>query len=69
LSTKDFLHRIKICRKEAKESRLWLRLLEIKNAVLEEERQRLVQESWELTLIFGSIVSDKEPQKQKYKNF
>lgn len=26
LSKKDFLMRIKICRKEAKESRLWLRL-------------------------------------------
>ena len=26
LSKKDFFHRIKICRKETKESRLWLRL-------------------------------------------
>ncbi len=27
LSKKDFFHRIKICRKEAKESRYWLRLI------------------------------------------
>jgi len=31
LSKKDFVHRIKICRKEAKESRLWLRLCEVGN--------------------------------------
>ena len=29
LSKKDFLMRIKICRKEAKESRYWLRLIDI----------------------------------------
>src|ERR1700743_653518 len=28
-SRNDFSHRIKICRKEAKESRLWLRLLDV----------------------------------------
>ena len=28
LSKKDFIHRIKICRKEAKECRYWLRLIE-----------------------------------------
>lgn len=29
LSTPDFSHRIKICRKEAKESRLWLKLIDV----------------------------------------
>ncbi|RXK56569.1 four helix bundle protein [Oleiharenicola lentus] len=29
LSRKDFFYRIKICRKEARESGLWLRLLEL----------------------------------------
>ena len=29
LSRKDFVHRIKICRKEAKESQYWLRLLDV----------------------------------------
>ncbi len=31
LSKKDFIHRIKICRKEAKESRYWLKLLDIQD--------------------------------------
>ena len=31
LSKKDFVFRIKVCRKEAKESRYWLRLLEAVN--------------------------------------
>ena len=29
LSRKDYFHRVRICRKEAKESRLWLRLIDI----------------------------------------
>jgi four helix bundle protein len=55
LSKKDFLMRAKICRKEAKESRLWLRL--ILEEDLEEERIRLEQEAKELTHIFGAIVT------------
>lgn len=31
LSKKDFIHRIKICRKEAKESRYWLQLINTQN--------------------------------------
>ena len=57
LSKKDFAHRIKICRKEAKESRLWLRLCDTgSNQTLKEEQQDLIQEAVELTKIFGSIV-------------
>ena len=33
ISKRDFLHRVKICRKEAKESGLWLRLCEINEGV------------------------------------
>lgn len=44
ISKKDFYLRIRICRKEAKESRLWLRLIEVEN------------EAFELTKIFGAIV-------------
>jgi len=56
LSKNDFLLRIKISRKESKESRMWLRLLDVEgNASLEEERCRLVQESIELTSIFSAI--------------
>lgn len=56
LSKKDFIMRIKICRKEAKESRYWLRLIETNSDTLESERQRLIGEAEELTKIFGSIL-------------
>jgi len=58
LSKKDFLMRIKICRKEAKESRYWLRLIDTdNNDELEQERKTLENEASELTHIFGSIVT------------
>jgi len=54
LSKRDFGHRIKICRKEAKESRMWLRLCE-NDQTLENEQSELIQEAKELTSIFSSI--------------
>ena len=58
LSKKDFLMRIKICRKEAKESRYWLRLVDTDSRnELEKERETLENEARELTHIFGSIVT------------
>lgn len=61
LSKKDFLMRIKICRKEAKESRYWLRLVDAyDNSELERERESLENEARELTHIFGSIVTKSE---------
>ena len=58
LSKKDFVMRIKICRKESKESILWLRLIETDGAAnLEKDRARLMQEATELMKIFGSIIS------------
>ncbi len=56
LSKKDFILRIKICRKEAKETGYWLKLLDIQNEQMEKERKDLVQESTELTKIFGAIL-------------
>ena len=57
LSKKDFVMRIKICRKEAKESAYWLRLIhetnKLKNA---DEASRLMQEANELKKIFSSIL-------------
>jgi four helix bundle protein len=56
LSKKDFVMRIKISRKEAKESRYWLRLLDLDPTPdLEAERQSLAQEAHELVSIFGAI--------------
>jgi four helix bundle protein len=61
LSKKDFIMRIKISRKEAKESRYWLRLVDTDNIpALEKERLELIQESTELMNIFGSILHKSE---------
>lgn len=57
LGKKDFLMRIKICRKEAKESGYWLRLLEVNGRDLENEQDALIKESVELMRIFGSILT------------
>jgi len=56
LSRKDFLNRIKICRKEAKESLLWLNLLVIDDKY-EQSHQSLLKECTEIMKIFGAIVS------------
>jgi four helix bundle protein len=55
LSKKDFVMRIKICKKEAKESRYWFRLSE-SNENQKGVKEDLIQESVELMKIFGSIV-------------
>lgn len=56
LSKKDFLMRVKISRKETKETRFWLNLCTpVKNS--EPEKEFLLQESLELMKIFGSIIT------------
>jgi four helix bundle protein len=55
LSKKDFVMRVKVCRKEAKESCYWLKLLTIPDA-LAAERASLLQESTEIMKIFSSII-------------
>ena len=58
LSRKDFLMRIKISRKEAKESRYWLRLIDTNdNEALDKKRNDLIIESTELMNIFGAIIN------------
>ena len=55
LSKKDFIMRVKICRREAKESRLWLNLSE----PLEQngkEKDLLTEEVTQIMKIFGSIL-------------
>ncbi len=55
LGKKDFKMRIKISKKEAKESKLWIMLTE---PIKEEEKEKhlLIKESEELMKIFGSII-------------
>jgi len=59
-SSKDFQHKIGICKKESRESKHWLRMIAvaIKNdPKLTEEARRLWQEAKELNLIFNSILN------------
>src|SRR5919204_5738907 len=54
LGEKDFLLHVKISRKESKESRYWLRLLDLEDSPeLEPLRAALIQEADELTRIFA----------------
>lgn len=55
LSRKDFVMRIKISRKESKESRYWLILSE-PNINDTKEKEDLIQEATELMKIFGAII-------------
>ncbi len=59
LSKKDFLMRIKISRKEAKESRYWLNLIQetLEQSSLNSSLNSLIQESNELLKIFSSIYT------------
>ena len=60
LGPKDFILRMKTSRKEAKESRYWLRLLDLQaNRELETELAALVKEANELVLIFSAIIRKK----------
>lgn len=57
LSKKDFVLRIKISRKEAKECVYWLRLIcETNDLQNNHEINRLKQEAGELTKIFSAII-------------
>jgi four helix bundle protein len=57
LSKKDFIMRIKICRKESKESRYWLAIIDTTDSPEQEkERKDLAKEATELMNIFGAIL-------------
>jgi four helix bundle protein len=58
LSKKDFIMRIKICRKEAKESAYWLRLIvETNDETYGTQGNSLLNEAIEVKKIFSSILT------------
>lgn len=58
LGVKDFAMRIRISRKEAKESAYWLRLIsETNEAGYSKEANELIREATELKKIFSSILN------------
>lgn len=67
LSKKDFLMRIKISRKEAKESHYWLRLIYETNSLQNAaEAERLIQEANELKIFFLLLLRN---QNSEWKRF
>lgn len=56
VTKREFLHRIGICTREAKESKYWLELLLHINLKLGNKIEPLIDESLQLAKIFASIV-------------
>jgi four helix bundle protein len=60
LSENDFYYRLKLCRKEASESGLWIELCDLDdNESLKSKSKDLIQETKELQKIFGSIITSR----------
>ena len=57
LSKKDFILRIKISRKEARESKYWLSMFDILTGTHAKERDKLSQEATELLKILSAIAN------------
>jgi len=64
LGTKDFLYRMRISRKECKESLHWLELIEEANPKIRPRMQDLKQEAREIKNILSSIILKKEGKKK-----
>ena len=58
LGKKDFIHRIKIARKEAKETIYWLKLIIEAENRFEEQVKILIKECIELKNILSSIINN-----------
>lgn len=56
LGQKDFQLRLKVARKEAKESVFWLQLLVIDDSKLSDEKNTLVDEATQLQKILSSVI-------------
>ena len=56
LGKKDFAMRIRICRKEAKETVYWLKLVETNDNSLDTKRASYIQEGTEIMKIFAAIL-------------
>jgi four helix bundle protein len=57
LGDKDFVYRLKISRKEAKETKYWLKLLHEMNPQFSSQLEILLAEVEELRKIFSTIIN------------
>src|SRR3990170_7420105 len=64
-SSKDFRNKITICKKEANETKFWLRILLKYDVNLKNTIDPLLQESHEFTLIFQKIIFTLDNKKDK----
>jgi len=62
-SRKDFQHKIGICKKEARETKHWLRMIVVAAPELKEEARKHWKEAQELNLIFNAIVKSTSKKK------
>jgi four helix bundle protein len=62
-SGKDFKHKIAISKKEAKETKYWLRIIANANPEMKDKSRKLWKEAQELTLIFSAILLPKKDKK------
>jgi len=63
-SGEDFKHKIAICKKEAKETRHWFRMIARSNPDKSEKCRSLWREAQELSLIFSAILLSKSKNKK-----
>jgi four helix bundle protein len=59
VSKKDFCHKIGICKKEARETKYWLRMIVAAEPEAKTKARQLWQEAKELHLIFAAILRKK----------
>ncbi|MDP8211801.1 MAG: four helix bundle protein [Candidatus Zapsychrus exili] len=60
LTKRDFVYKVAISRREAKESRHWLKLIKVisENKSFEKEIDALIKESTEILLILSKIINN-----------
>jgi four helix bundle protein len=61
LGKKDFTHRLRIARKEAKETTYWLELIEEANPDIRNRMRDLFQETKEIRNILSAIIEKAKP--------
>jgi four helix bundle protein len=59
VSKKEFCHKIGTCKKEARETKYWLRMIVAAEPSIRERALKLWQEAKELHLIFAAIIRKK----------
>lgn len=67
LGKQDFIHRLRIARKEAKETAYWLELIIENNPTLAKRMENLLQESRELIKILSAIINNTQTKNKTQK--